>query len=62
MKPQPLGRIRFKENKKSKIETEDRVALVTGSTSGIGMEIAKRLFEEGFTVAFHFKSSVFRLV
>jgi NAD(P)-dependent dehydrogenase (short-subunit alcohol dehydrogenase family) len=35
-----------------------RVALVTGSTSGIGMAIAKRLAEEGFTVAFHSRSSV----
>lgn len=42
--------------------TEDgngkRVALVTGSTSGIGMAIAKRLAGEGFTVAFHSRSSV----
>ncbi|MCG2635378.1 MAG: SDR family oxidoreductase [Gammaproteobacteria bacterium] len=34
-----------------------RVALVTGSTSGIGMAIAKRLADEGFTVAFHSRSS-----
>jgi NAD(P)-dependent dehydrogenase (short-subunit alcohol dehydrogenase family) len=37
---------------------EKRVALVTGSTSGIGMAIAKQLFIEGFTVSFHSKSSV----
>ena len=37
---------------------QKRVALVTGSTSGIGMAIAKQLFEDGFTIAFHSKSSV----
>lgn len=37
---------------------EKRVALVTGSTSGIGMAIAKRLAEDGFAVAFHSRSSV----
>ena len=35
-----------------------RVALVTGSTSGIGMAIAQRLIQDGFTVAFHSRSSV----
>jgi NAD(P)-dependent dehydrogenase (short-subunit alcohol dehydrogenase family) len=37
--------------------SDKRVALVTGSTSGIGMAIAKRLIEDGFTIAFHSKSS-----
>jgi NAD(P)-dependent dehydrogenase (short-subunit alcohol dehydrogenase family) len=35
-----------------------RVALVTGSTSGIGAAIAKRLAGEDFHVVFHSKSSV----
>jgi NAD(P)-dependent dehydrogenase (short-subunit alcohol dehydrogenase family) len=34
-----------------------RVALVTGSTSGIGETIARRLAREGFTVALHSRSS-----
>ena len=35
-----------------------RVALVTGSTSGIGLAIALKLIKDNFTVVFHSKSSV----
>ena len=37
---------------------KNRVALVTGSTSGIGKAIAERLVADEFTVAFHSRSSV----
>jgi NAD(P)-dependent dehydrogenase (short-subunit alcohol dehydrogenase family) len=41
-----------------KDRNKGRVALITGSTSGIGKAIAQRLFNDGFIIAFHSRSSV----
>ncbi|MDR3542528.1 MAG: SDR family NAD(P)-dependent oxidoreductase, partial [Desulfosporosinus sp.] len=38
-------------------DTERPVALVTGSTSGIGVAIARRLVREGYAVVLHSRSS-----
>ena len=37
---------------------QPRIALVTGSTSGIGLAIATQLAQDGFGIAFHSKSSI----
>lgn len=39
-------------------KNRSRVALVTGSTSGIGKAIAQRLSDDGFIVVFHSRSTV----
>ncbi len=39
------------------IELQDKIALVTGSSSGIGAAIAKELASAGATVALHFRSN-----
>lgn len=46
------------EKNKQSDKIENRVALVTGSTSGIGLAIAKKLADDGFTIAFHSRSSI----
>ncbi|MAA58745.1 MAG: short-chain dehydrogenase [Pseudomonadales bacterium] len=40
------------------MKSNERVALVTGSTSGIGKAIALQLSDDGFNVVFHSKKSV----
>ena len=40
------------------LNNEKRVALITGSTSGIGAAIASRLVQDGFRVALHSNTSV----
>jgi NAD(P)-dependent dehydrogenase (short-subunit alcohol dehydrogenase family) len=39
-------------------KNRNRVALITGSTSGTGKAIAQQLSYDGFTIAFHSRSSV----
>jgi NAD(P)-dependent dehydrogenase (short-subunit alcohol dehydrogenase family) len=40
------------------VKTPAPVAVVTGSTSGIGAAIARRLSKDGFSVVLHSRSSV----
>lgn len=54
----PVGLIRADMTYPASMNTARPVALVTGSTSGIGEAIARRLSKDGFSVVLHSRSSV----